>query len=642
MSEEVAPAIKRERAENDPSSPEAVEDPPAKKVKTDAEQQEQTVVPPVPEAPVNAAPESIKPESTEQKEDPTEAVAPISNGGAPAAADEAVAPEEPTQAVTAPDDDAAASASGKPDVDTEVDPKKEPETSTEPSKEAPTPEASVTAPPSGLPPAASPVDPTVAATITNPNSIVEERGEVSAQYVGKVIGKGGEMLRDLQARAGCRLDVDQNVPHGNPRILTYRGTRKTVDLAKQMVSMLCTPQGNEGNLPLGEARRKDLMVPASSVGKIIGRAGEMVRELQSRSQAKIQVDHTGKAYNSDTRSVSIIGTTEAVVKAEEMVLFLVANPLLDAMKAIRMLVDDKLKSGGRWGSGPPYVSMPNQGQNMAPMDGGGGYNNGPPQNQQFGGGGGGGGGYQQGGPPSGQGGYGGPPPHQQQQQGVGGYQNDRGSESEIFPAAKMYMGRIIGQRGATINDLQKRSGCDIQINQDVAPGQDCVITIKGARQGVEHTKQMLREIIEMGPNHPYAGGGGQYQQQGNQQQGGYQQPANNYMQQAPMHGGYQQQQQQGQQMYGHHQQQQPYGGQHHAPPQQYAPPMQQQQQYGMPPYQQPGGYPPQAAPGYRQQQLPPMAAPVPMWKSATAADGQVYYYNEKTGETQWDKPPGVP
>jgi hypothetical protein len=80
-----------------------------------------------------------------------------------------------------------------------------------------------------------PVDPTVAATVTNPNSIVEERGEISAQYVGKVIGKGGEMLRDLQARSGCRLDVDQNVPHGNPRILTYRGTRKKVDLAKQMV-----------------------------------------------------------------------------------------------------------------------------------------------------------------------------------------------------------------------------------------------------------------------------------------------------------------------------------------------------------------------------------------------------------------------
>jgi hypothetical protein len=80
-----------------------------------------------------------------------------------------------------------------------------------------------------------PSDSSFTPTLSNPNSIVEERAEISAQYVGKVIGKGGEMLRDLQARSGCRLDVDQNVPHGNPRILTYRGTRKKVDLAKQMV-----------------------------------------------------------------------------------------------------------------------------------------------------------------------------------------------------------------------------------------------------------------------------------------------------------------------------------------------------------------------------------------------------------------------
>ena len=81
-----------------------------------------------------------------------------------------------------------------------------------------------------------PPDSNIVVSLSNPNSIVEERAEISAQYVGKVIGKGGEMLRDLQARSGCRLDVDQNVPHGNPRILTYRGTRKKVDLAKQMVS----------------------------------------------------------------------------------------------------------------------------------------------------------------------------------------------------------------------------------------------------------------------------------------------------------------------------------------------------------------------------------------------------------------------
>ena len=69
---------------------------------------------------------------------------------------------------------------------------------------------------------------------------------------------------------------------------------------------------------------------------------------------------------------------------------------------------------------------------------------------------------------------------------------------EIFYIAKNFMGRIIGQKGVTINDLQRRSACDIQINQDVPPGQDCEISIRGSRQGIDMVKQMLREIIEIG------------------------------------------------------------------------------------------------------------------------------------------------
>jgi far upstream element-binding protein len=63
---------------------------------------------------------------------------------------------------------------------------------------------------------------------------IVERGQVPALYVGRVIGKGGEMIRDLQARSGARIDVDQNVPAGHPRVITYRGTRDTVDFAKRL------------------------------------------------------------------------------------------------------------------------------------------------------------------------------------------------------------------------------------------------------------------------------------------------------------------------------------------------------------------------------------------------------------------------
>ena len=348
-------------------------------------------------------------------------------------------------------------------------------------------------------------------TTPNANALLEETGNVSALYVGRVIGKGGEMIRDLQARSGCRIDVDQNVPEGAPRVITYRGTRKTIDFAKRLIEMLCSENGKEADLPLGEAFRKHLVVPANVIGKIIGRGGEMIRELQSKSQAKIQVDHTGAGGVDPTqRQVTVTGTEQSVVKAEEMINFLTANPTMDAMQALAMLIDEKSRGGSRWGQGPPYASMPNGGVGMTNSNNNNqqhqsnysthyGYqqhsnnsynapSNGYGQNPQIGG-------FQQ----------------QQQQQQQQQYRNHQyggvaGTESEIFPCSKMYMGRVIGQKGATINDVQKRSGCDIQINQDVPPGVDCEITIRGARHGIESAKSMLREIIELGPNHSYAGG----------------------------------------------------------------------------------------------------------------------------------------
>jgi far upstream element-binding protein len=487
------------------------------------------------------------------------------------------------------------------------------------------------------------------------------------------------MIRDLQARSGARMDVDQNVPAGQPRVITYRGTRATVDQAKMLVQLLSQDGVTESDLPLGQARQEVLVIPSQSVGKVIGRGGEMIRELQSRSQAKIQVDHAGMSgTGSDKKQVTIVGTNDAVVKAKEMIQFLVANPMMDALQAINMLTDDKVR-GNVWGSGPPYTNLPNDGYNMLPEmvpgaaggNGGGGggayaYNSQQPPPQQGAYGAPAAGGYGGGAPPGGA--YAPPAQHhqahpsQQQPPGSAGYssqnQNQFGGQAEVdfVYAQKQFMGRIIGQKGVTVNDLQRRSGCDIQINQNVPMGYECEVTIRGARPGIEHAKQMIREIIEIGPGHPYAGGASDGYGGGGGAGGGgggaYGAPAGGGGGGA---GAY------GQQGYGYPPQQQAAYGMY--PPQQGYPP---QAGYGQPggygaqdPYGgggypggyggggggsggggYPGGYggggamPPSGPP-------PPPSASASAWKTANSPDGQVYYYNEATGETQWDKPAGM-
>jgi hypothetical protein len=101
----------------------------------------------------------------------------------------------------------------------------------------------------------------------------------------------------------------------------------------------------------------------------------------------------------------------------------------------------------------------------------------------------------------------------------------------------------------------------------------------------------------------------------------------NYQQQGP------QQAQYGAYPYGaptYDYQQAPMYGHQEMPQYQAAPP----QQYTMPPQAQYGAY----------SQPPPMQqqAPAPTtWRSTSTEDGQIYYYNEKTGETQWEKPMGM-
>lgn len=299
------------------------------------------------------------------------------------------------------------------------------------------------------------------------------------------------MIRDLQARSGCKIDVDQNVPEGAPRIISYKGTRSTIDFAKQLVSVLCREGGSEADLPLGHAVKKLVMVPSTVIGKVIGRGGEMIRELQSKSSAKIQVDHSAMG---DMRHINVTGTEQSVAKAEEMIQFLAANPAVDAHEAITMLIRDKAATNTPWGSGPPYPNLPNQGVGM-------------PSQNDMGGGMYGGGGYGQVQQPI-YGAYGQQQPQPQQASPYGQQfqTGPNGIATEMVPCEKMYMGRVIGQKGVTINDLQKRSGCDIQINQNVPMGQPCEISIKGTMQGIQMAKQMLQEIIELGPNHSYAGG----------------------------------------------------------------------------------------------------------------------------------------
>jgi len=209
--------------------------------------------------------------------------------------------------------------------------------------------------------------------------------------VGKLIGRGGETIRNLQMSTDTRIQVDHSGEGPNKRITVSGYTAEQVTRAKDAVM----------NLEADEITQH-LECPATIVGRIIGRGGETIRALQSASEAHITVNQDFP--EGEPRQVVINGKKDAVERAALMV-----NELIH----------------GEPGSAQAII------QRVC------------------------------------------------QQYGIG--------KSEVLTAPKMIIGRIIGRGGETIKQIQKTSGATVQIETACYP---CRITLAVQPRAVDAAKDI--------------------------------------------------------------------------------------------------------------------------------------------------------
>ncbi|CAE8637856.1 unnamed protein product [Polarella glacialis] len=67
---------------------------------------------------------------------------------------------------------------------------------------------------------------------------VQEVSPLDHRFVGLVIGKAGETIKNFKKTSGATIEIDQNLPNGMPRVVIYRGTKKQVTIAKKLVDAL--------------------------------------------------------------------------------------------------------------------------------------------------------------------------------------------------------------------------------------------------------------------------------------------------------------------------------------------------------------------------------------------------------------------
>jgi len=214
----------------------------------------------------------------------------------------------------------------------------------------------------------------------------------------------------------------------------------------------------------GGGSSETMSVESRNVGRIIGRGGTKIRELQDDSGARIQVSR--EEDGNGMKNVEITGTDEQVEKARSLIEECLAADFGGGGGGRRMggggggygrdRRDDDRGSRGGWGrdrdGGDSYGRRDNYGDRDGGRRGGGG-------------------------------GFG------------GGFGGDRGAggESETIYVESTEVGRIIGRGGSRIREMEEDSGCRIKVSRDGDSRGMSSVELSGSKGQISDAKQRIQD-----------------------------------------------------------------------------------------------------------------------------------------------------
>ncbi|XP_015903639.1 insulin-like growth factor 2 mRNA-binding protein 1 isoform X2 [Parasteatoda tepidariorum] len=149
---------------------------------------------------------------------------------------------------------------------------------------------------------------------------------VPSTAVGAIIGTGGSTIRDMISSSGASIKVIQP---GKDEPLEKQSERKvciigTSDSQWKAQFMIFKKVGFEGYPGPQEATLKvEMFVPTNQVGRIIGKGGQTVRDLQRVTHALIKFPEDARTQESDETSVHIIGDFYCTQAAQRQIRALV-------------------------------------------------------------------------------------------------------------------------------------------------------------------------------------------------------------------------------------------------------------------------------------------------------------------------------
>ncbi|XP_048256269.1 probable ATP-dependent RNA helicase DDX43 isoform X4 [Haliotis rufescens] len=307
---------------------------------------------------------------------------------------------------------------------------------------------------------------------------------VEENCVGRIIGRGGSKIRELQDSSGANIKVNRNETEGGKVLVVVKGSADARTQAEDMIKELTESfnglsagnnrggggrsgwgrssedtwgssagQTGNGEETLGSSSETtDIYVDPSCVGRIIGKGGSKIRELQDESGANIKVNRNetegGKVL------VVVTGSADARTQAEDM---------------IKELTESFNDSSGYRGGGGVGGRSSDWDFNDGNADS---VGNGE-KTRMF---------------------------------------NNKGSSSETteIHVDQSCVGRIIGRGGSKIQDLQDESGAKIKVTRNETEDGKIIVVLTGSADARTQAEDMIKELTEscFDSSSSYRGGGG--------------------------------------------------------------------------------------------------------------------------------------
>ncbi|KAF9603538.1 hypothetical protein IFM89_037019 [Coptis chinensis] len=175
------------------------------------------------------------------------------------------------------------------------------------------------------------------------SQMMSRKMEVPNNKVGVLIGKAGDTIRLLQHNSGAKIQITRDAeadPYAATRPVELIGALENINKAEKLIKDVIA-EADAGGSPSLVARgfgtvqasvaaeQIEIQVPNEKVGLIIGRGGETIKNLQTRSGARIQLipQHLPDGDRSLERTVRVTGDKRQIEVAREMIKEVMNQPV---------------------------------------------------------------------------------------------------------------------------------------------------------------------------------------------------------------------------------------------------------------------------------------------------------------------------